>query len=317
MKIVYSRTKGLNFGDDLNLWLWPRLIPECLDENDGVALVGIGTIISKHIYNKHLAASKKIVVFGSGAGLKSVPVMDDQWKVYCVRGPITARKLHLPVEHAVADGAYLIRTLVPIARENRSRIAFIPHHRSQDYADWEAICQKAGISFLSPKMPVLQFLSEIQHCKKVITEAMHRAITADALRIPWTPVRFAPNFLEEKWLDFFGSIHLSPAIHSLPILYEKRQAAFRLMRNFTKNTLSKILPTRKKWTTLPVSAKLATEKDLDALVKTLQAIAFQADAALSKDTVVDGITEKLQNKLKALQNDYQSGEFFKKKGARP
>ena len=308
MQIIYSHTK-LNFGDDLNLWLWPKLMHSCLQHDDNILFLGIGTIVSSDFYRKHLSGANKILLFSSGAGDKPVPVIDEQWKVYCVRGPRTAKKLEVSKDLAIADGAYLLRILNIFRPGKKAEIAFIPHHRSEDYINWETICKKANVTYISPKQPVDAFLSKIQTCKKVMTEAMHGAIVADALRIPWVPARFAPNFLEEKWLDFFESIKISPSIRELPIMYQKRQRTWRLFRNFVKQTISKIAPTSGKWQNLPVSGQLATDSDLKYLISELKTIAYESAPVLSDDKVVEDITSKLKDKIEQLRDDYLSGTF--------
>jgi succinoglycan biosynthesis protein ExoV len=37
MKLFYFKDPAGNFGDDLNLWLWPKVLPGILDE-DGSCL---------------------------------------------------------------------------------------------------------------------------------------------------------------------------------------------------------------------------------------------------------------------------------------
>ena len=310
MKLEYSRSNRLNFGDDLNPWLWPKLIGDCLREDDNIIFFGIGTILSQDTYKKCLSAAEKIVVFSSGAGDKPVPVMDKKWKVYCVRGPRTAKKMGLSPDCAIADGAYLIRTLNIPKPEKKHRVAFIPHHRSESYVDWEDICTTAGIHFVSPMQPVDRFLSDIQSCEKVITEAMHGAITADALRIPWVPARFAPDFCEEKWLDFFESVNVSPAIVQLPMLYQKRQPAWRLIRHSFKRSMARIFPCPEKWSRLPVSIKLTSDRELENLADALRRAANGAQGILSDDTVVADVTRKLTAKLEQVRDDYRLGLLF-------
>jgi len=53
-----------NFGDELNSWLWNRLLPETwADAADDVLFAGIGTIL-----DKNLPAATLTIVFGAGAG---------------------------------------------------------------------------------------------------------------------------------------------------------------------------------------------------------------------------------------------------------
>ena len=119
MKLYYYRTGVRNFGDDLNNWLWPKLIPELLDPTDGYLLIGIGTIL-----NRRIPESPQKVVFGAGVGYGERPVLDDSWTVYCVRGPLTAAALELSPDLAITDPAILVSTLddLPAATASTSNI---------------------------------------------------------------------------------------------------------------------------------------------------------------------------------------------------
>src|SRR5580765_8548204 len=91
MKLYYCDSVQGNFGDDLNQWLWPRLLPGMWNDDDGVIFVGIGTILGRDV-----PAARIRAVFGSGAGYALVPdiaARDGNWHIYGVRGPLTARVL--------------------------------------------------------------------------------------------------------------------------------------------------------------------------------------------------------------------------------
>src|SRR6266545_5861186 len=129
MKLYFYQDSAGNFGDDLNAWLWPRLIPDLLGSDDGVLLVGIGTLLN----NRVPAASMKLV-FGSGAGYGAKPRIDGSWKILCVRGPLTADALGLPPELAVTDSAALVNRLAPVVAK-RHAVSFMPHHASKIRAE--------------------------------------------------------------------------------------------------------------------------------------------------------------------------------------
>ena len=87
MKPFYMRA-NTNFGDHLNEWLWPRLIPELLAREDDVRLIGIGSLLKADV--QRIAGRK--VVFGSGSGCGPPPPADAMadWRFCAVRGPQTA-----------------------------------------------------------------------------------------------------------------------------------------------------------------------------------------------------------------------------------
>ena len=93
---------GGNFGDMLNGWLWQDLLPGVFDDDPEVRFIGIGTIL-----DHHLPAAPLNVVFGSGTGYAPPPVSvrGPGWRVYGVRGPLTARVLGLGPEAALTDPA--------------------------------------------------------------------------------------------------------------------------------------------------------------------------------------------------------------------
>jgi succinoglycan biosynthesis protein ExoV len=97
----------------------------------------------------------------------------------------------------------------------------VPHHRSEDYINWEPICRAAGVQLISARQGVEPFIQQLTSCKLVVSEAMHGAIFADALRIPWLPAKFSPAFREDKWLDWADSMSLDLHFHILPAVHDK------------------------------------------------------------------------------------------------
>lgn len=82
----------------------------------------------------------------------------------------------------------------------------MPHWTSEFLFDWEKLCADIGINYISPALDVKQVIKQISETETLITEAMHGAIVADALRVPWIPVR-AYNFINRfKWSDWCASI---------------------------------------------------------------------------------------------------------------
>jgi hypothetical protein len=215
LKLTYWCDAVPNFGDALNQWLWPRLLPGFFDDDPRELFIGIGSII----FNDYPAAATKLV-FGSGyGGYTSPPRIDATWDIRFVRGPRTAMTLGLDPAFGLGDAATLIREVweqLPAAATHRA-VSFMPHWESALYGDWEAVCREAGVGLIDPRWPVERVLSAIRGSGLLVTEAMHGAIVADALRVPWIP--FQP--LREncnKWLDWAESqgleIQFSPSARS-------------------------------------------------------------------------------------------------------
>ena len=214
MKLQYFKGHRSNFGDDLNEWLWPQLIPDFLDDDSRTLFLGIGSIIGE----QYPPSAKKIVV-GTGyvpAYHSKVPnVHDGNWDIAFVRGPRTARALSIPVSLGIGDAAILLRALdINFHREPRF-VGFMPHWESMQRGDWKAACKLAGIRLIDPTAPVETILKEILGCKVLITEAMHGAIVADALRVPWIPLLPIDHAHREKWFDWADALNIQLIRHRL------------------------------------------------------------------------------------------------------
>jgi len=213
MKLTYFRGNVPNFGDELNTYMWPRLLPQdFLDEDDSELFLGIGSILWEH----HPKEAHKYV-FGSGYGGYAAPpdVHNGTWDVIFVRGPRTAARLDLPPSKAICDSAILLRKLdLPPAAEDLG-IAFMPHYHSFSRGHWPEACAKAGIRLIDPRNNVEKILSEIRGARMLITEAMHGAIVADALRTPWLAVRPIHAENAAKWFDWAESLGLDLSQHPL------------------------------------------------------------------------------------------------------
>lgn len=212
MKLYYYSGYVPNFGDELNTWLWPKLMPEVVaddDEND--LFLGIGSILSNRV-----PVEPRKYVLGSGfGGYRPKPDIDDRWTFYFVRGPRTARALGLDASMALTDAAILIRVVDGTLKHPQKRypVSFMPHWESAQFGAWRDAAELAGIHLLDPRAPVPQILDELKASDLLITEAMHGAIVADALRVPWIPV--LPTSLSHrfKWLDWCESLDIDCRPH--------------------------------------------------------------------------------------------------------
>lgn len=204
MKMYYYKGAPPNFGDELNNWMWPRLLPDFFDDNEKQIFLGIGSIL----FDFHAPDAKKIV-FGAGyGGYTPPPIMDRNWTVYFVRGPITARAIGLDESLGVGDAAILLRSCISAKPEKLFKASFMPHWESVADGEWEAVCAEAGLHFINPCGPVEEVLHDILTSEVIVTEAMHGAIVADALRVPWIAARPIQAQHHRKWFDWADALQL-------------------------------------------------------------------------------------------------------------
>jgi succinoglycan biosynthesis protein ExoV len=208
MKIHLLTQVGGNFGDELNRWLWPELLGDATgDARDDVLFIGIGTIL-----DRHLPPARVTIVFGTGVGYTSAPhdlsPHSARWRIYGVRGPMTARALKLDRHFAMTDPAILLATFREFSGLDRRGTLFIPHWKSVRYGNWEAVCKKLGIEFVHPCKDSRAVVRRIASAEKVIAESMHAAIIADAFRVPWVPVALSREVSPFKWVDWTSSVNV-------------------------------------------------------------------------------------------------------------
>ncbi len=214
MKLQYFQGQRPNFGDELNTWLWPQLLPGFFDDDPRVLFFGIGSILGS-LCNP---AAKKII-FGTGyvaAYSDYVPdVHGPNWEVFFVRGPRTARALGLPDSLGIGDAAILLRALHDRLQRKPGYVGFMPHWESLPRGNWSRACALAGIRLIDPTAPVASVLDEILGCEVLIAEAMHGAIVADTLRVPWVPVLPINHAHRDKWFDWAEALRLNFKQHRL------------------------------------------------------------------------------------------------------
>ena len=209
MDIVYYRDPHGNFGDDLNAAMWPRLLPSDVLAAEDAILVGIGSLLNAPQFRKVETVGKRVFVLGTGAAYGRLPEGFRDWTYLAVRGPLTGALIERP-EAAATDGAALLATLPELApvSPRRDAVLFMPHHRTLTNSRWPEAAARAGLEFVDPRWPVERTMEAYGRAELVVAEAMHAAIVADTLRIPWIPLIISPEVSVFKWRDWLGSLEL-------------------------------------------------------------------------------------------------------------
>lgn len=203
MQLRYARMARGNFGDDVNVELWPALFPDLAAHHPEAHLYGVGTLLG----GSRPDGPKRVL--GSGCGYRGEPALDDSWRVYWVRGPRTARCCGIDPALGLGDGAVLWPGLRRAHRPVPGRVGLVPHHKSYDGADWDAIAGEAGLFAIDPRQSPEAVTAALAGCERVLTESLHGAIFADALGIPWRTVVLARRFNDFKWGDWLDTLGMT------------------------------------------------------------------------------------------------------------
>lgn len=287
MRLYYFADPNGNFGDDLNPWLWSRLLPGVLNDSDREIFVGIGTLL-----NHRLPAQPVKHVFGSGMGYGDAPRLDGTYVFHAVRGYGTAKALGLPPEKVITDAAVLVRaTDFRTSPVKRFRIGFMLTGHSISNHDWETTCTELGFHYISCHWDVDRVLFEMSQCEMLLTEAMHGAIVADAMRIPWLPVNCYGYVLDFKWMDWLSTMNIDYSPTRIAPLYSTKAGAGAAQR--LKNTVKRSLKTcgiwSKNWTAPPHRESTSRERELTMSELLL---AVRKEPFLSADSLIEAHTNR-------------------------
>ena len=254
--------------------------------------------------------------------------------------PEQPRGWKLPGTLAITDPAILVRRFVENDWNPRGKTIFIPHFESLDLGDWNAVCKLADITLVDPCGPIEEVMSSIKEARLVITEAMHGAIVADALRVPWIPVRPLMKKNQQKWFDWFESVGLSCEPASLPpsTAEEAANAKYSLLKETAKGALYRYRITSLLTDQTPVDEFISKESDnthkhivmrklrtsLDQIVPAVNRLLMPSsrepatdgfknraaatltriagsEAQLSSDRMIENLTQRLEEKLERLR----------------
>lgn len=275
MNLIYYKSEKGNFGDDLNVWLWPKVFKQDLfHDNNDVAFFGIGSILIENsdFINKAETYNKK-VIFGTGVrSINEAFDFDNSWDVRFVRGPYSSVKLTGKADNYIADGAYFLALLPEYSNylklPKKHDIGFVPYFKSIDKVNWQKICDALGWKLILPTNgDVEQFMKEISSCNSIISEAMHGCILADALRVPWKRLRFNAHLFEGekvsefKWNDWLLSIGIKKNVF-IEAPMPKRQKLNKIFKSAYKKETENYLLNKLKLHDV-VDFNLSSEKTME------------------------------------------------------
>lgn len=300
MKLYYCKYPAgrQNFGDNLNLWLWDKLIPGILDDDESTAFVGLGTLINDSLPRRTPRASQR-VIFSTGAGYeKRMPKIDSSYKIYCLRGPLSAEVIGVEAQVAVTDGAILVRRLIPINKHKVYKFSYMPHYNFAGEG-WKSVCNQLGFGYIDPSSSTAEVLSDINNTEILLSEAMHGAIVADALRVPWIAIVTHPSILSFKWQDWCLSMGLEYQPVTMKRLHQPKGTSGGWAKQSVPQNLDILRPARlvRDWLRQKSAAS-----EIMRIAKTTQ-------PQLSSDLEIERVTIELEERLQQFKNDVEAGYF--------
>ena len=163
-------------------------------------------------------AAVKVVAGAGYGGYEPLPALDASWVIHWVRGPRTAHLLGLPDSLGLGDPAMLLhvgaRTGTRGARFGGHRLhaAF----RKLARGTWHGGRRRRRRDADRPARRSGAIIAAIAGCRVLLSEALHGAIVADALRVPWIALRPLVPIHRAKWQDWAATLDLDIAFHRLP-----------------------------------------------------------------------------------------------------
>jgi len=288
VKLYCWRGVTRNFGDELNLLLWPRLLPGLFDDDESTLFLGIGSVLDA----RHPPGAIKLVAGAGYGGYQAPATLDGTWRIHWVRGPHTARLLGLPVSRGAGDSAMLLPAAGWRAEATGDGIAFMPHFESLLHGAWHEAAAQAGMVLIDPRGDPGGIIAAIGRCRLLLTEAMHGAIVADALRVPWVALRPLAAVHRAKWQDWAGALDLTISFRAVAAssLSEWLFASRLAMSGWGQGLLCHAQPA--------LDRCRFTDAAANALMR-----AASATPQLSDDSALDRCQARMQEHLHALRRD--------------
>ncbi len=288
MQLYRWRGSERNFGDELNGLLWPRLLPNYFDDDATVLFLGIGSVLDA----RHPVGVVKLVAGAGYGGYESTPALDARWAIHWVRGPRTARILGLPITYGLGDPAILLP--VPPADGGRA-VGFMPHFESLGCGAWAAAARAAGAMLIDPRDDPGAIIAAIGTCRLLLSEAMHGAIVADAMRVPWVALRPLVQVHRAKWHDWADTLGLAVRFQPLPpsSLVERLHASRLAATHAGRRLLAGARP---------MLDGVAQWRFVERAARAL-AVASRAEPQLSDATTLDRSRSRMLERLDALRRD--------------
>lgn len=215
MKINYWKNPFGNFGDDLNLLLWPEIFGDIETTENNFEIWGIGSLLDNLEDGKALR-----IVMGAGSAGRHIGRVDTNWDFRWVRGPLTARALNIPESKGLGDPACLWSGLKRnIDYQPQGPIGIIPHFRTWQSFDWSNVAKQAGMIAINPMQAPELIAEKISLCSKIMAESLHAGIFADTIGVPWAPIVMAHRFNAFKWRDWLATVgrEFNPFVLSRPL----------------------------------------------------------------------------------------------------
>lgn len=293
MKLCYYPEP--NFGDTLNKLIFPQLLPDFFDNNMEYGFIGIGSIIGFDFVDE----VKNKIVFSSGFAYGKKPKIDDKYDIICVRGPLTADFLGLHKQHIITDGAILVKYF-NIKSTKKFDFSFMPHWTSELKYDWKSICDILGIKYISPiTNDPEQVIYEISATRIMISEALHGVIVADALRVPWIPLKAYTGINNFKWQDWALSMSLEIKFNKIISLFSDNE----FVKTVFKEKMSKLQYNASYPLFKNLYLKYQNYKLINKAITQLERITH-VEPTLSNDNVLNLKYEQILNKIELVKRKY-------------
>jgi succinoglycan biosynthesis protein ExoV len=295
------RGEARNFGDELNTLLWPRLLPELLDDNPSALFLGIGSVLDA----RHDSAVTKVVAGAGYGGYAQPATLDACWVIHWVRGPRTARRLRLSPACGLGDPAMLL----PLAglggpddgrpkdgHPNDGRcVGFMPHFESLAHGAWAEAATLAGVELIDPRGDPIAIIAAIANCRVLVSEAMHGVIVADALRVPWVALLPLAPIHRPKWQDWAEVLELR--IEFQPGCASSMTEWLHASRLTARHRGRRVLRLAEPWL-----RGIARRRFVAQAARALSDAAA-ASPQLSSSTALDRSRSRMQERLEALRRD--------------
>lgn len=111
-----------------------------------------------------------------------------------------------------------MRNFIKPATTKIYKYSYMPHHTIAN-PGLKNVCKEIGIGYIDPRWEADCCLHLINASECVLAEAMHEAIVADVLRVPWLPIKSDESIDDFKWQDWLSTLGINHCPSKISRLY--------------------------------------------------------------------------------------------------
>jgi succinoglycan biosynthesis protein ExoV len=136
---------------------------------------------------------------------------------------------------------------------------------------------------------------------------MHGAIVADALRVPWIPVKLYGQIVDFKWHDWAESLGMRLSLRPIAPVFQEALFSRRGLDHAFKRSLCALGWGKEKWERY--SFLPSNRRHTESVIQAISKLAVETTPLLSTDSAIDRAETRLMETLDQVRAEWRGDTF--------